>query len=87
MSLGFRLSNIDETRNHFLEEKKQNDLMSRKHKKVCATLNYIEHFLMLDSTIKVCISISAFASLIGTPIRIMSSALQTKLCLIAQVSN
>ena len=34
-----------------------------------------------------CISISAFASLIGTPIRIMSSALQTKLCLIAQVSN
>ena len=87
MSLGFRLRNIDETRNNFLEEKKQNDLMSRKHKKVCATLNYIEHFLMLDSTIKVCISTSAFASLIGTPIRIMSSALQTKLCLIAQVSN
>ena len=67
------------------QKKKQNDLMSRKHKKVC--LNYIEHFLMLDSTIKVYISISAFASLIGTPVGIMSSALQIKLCLIAQVSN
>ena len=64
MSLGFRLSNIDETRNHFLEEKKQNDLMSRKHKKVCATLNYIEHFLMLDSTIKVCIYVFQFLLLL-----------------------
>ena len=58
MSLGFRLRNIDETRNNFLEEKKQNDLMSRKHKKVCATLNYIEHFLILASAISGCISIS-----------------------------
>ena len=31
----------DETRNLFLDETKQNELMSRKHKKVCTTLNYI----------------------------------------------
>ena len=37
----FRLKNIDETRNYFLEEIEQNELMSRKHRMVCKTLNYI----------------------------------------------
>ena len=40
--------------------------MSKKHKKVCTTLNYIEH-VFLASTITGCILISAFASLIGIP--------------------
>ena len=31
----FRLKNIGETRNYFLEEIKQKTLMSRKHKKIC----------------------------------------------------
>ena len=31
--------------------------MSRKHKKVCITPNYVEHFLILASTITGCISI------------------------------
>ena len=43
--------------------------MSKKHKKVCTTLSYIEHFLILTSTITGCILISAFASLIGFLIR------------------
>ena len=30
--------------------------MSRKHKKVCTTLNYIKHFLILPSKITGCIS-------------------------------
>ena len=42
--------------------------MSRKHNKVCATPNYIEQFLILASTITGCISISAFAFLLGIPI-------------------
>ena len=41
----FRLRNVNETRNYFDEEIEKNKLMGRKHKKVCATLNYIEHFL------------------------------------------
>ena len=65
MSQKFRLKNIDETRNYFLEEKEQNELMSRKHKKVCTTLNYFEHFLVLTTTITGCLSISALASLIA----------------------
>ena len=82
MSQEFRLKNINETRNYFLEEIEQNELMSRKHKKVCTTLNYIEHFLILASTITGCVSISAFASLIGIPIGITSSAIGLKICAI-----
>ena len=65
ISQEFRLKNIDETRNYLLEEEiKQNELVSRKHEKVCTTLNYIEHILILASTITDCISISSFASLL-----------------------
>ena len=53
--------------------------MSKKHKKICATPNYIEQFLILASTtITRCTSISAFASLIGIPIGITSSAIRWK---------
>ena len=82
MSQEFRLKNIDAIKNHFLEEIKQNELMSRKHKKVCAALNYIEHFLILASKITGCISISAFASFIGLPIGIRSSVIGLKICAI-----
>ena len=44
--------NIDETKNYFIEEIKQNKLMSKKHKKVCNILNYIEHLLILDFTVR-----------------------------------
>ena len=44
--------------------------MSKKHKKVCTTLNYFERSLILASTFTEYISISAFASLIGIPIGI-----------------
>ena len=46
MSQECRLKNKNETKYYFLEEIKQNELMSRKHIKVCTTLNYIEHFLI-----------------------------------------
>ena len=41
ISQQFRLKNIDETRNYFLVEIEQNELISKKHKKVCTTVNYI----------------------------------------------
>ena len=56
--------------------------MSKKHKKVCTTLNYIEHFLILSSTITGCISISDFASLVCINIGITSSATGLKICAI-----
>ena len=78
MNQEFRLNNVDETRNYFLEIK-QNELMSRKHKRVCTNLNHTEYFLILASTITGCISISAFASLLGIPIGITSSAIGLKI--------
>ena len=80
ISQGFRLKNIDETRNYLIEEINQNELMSQNLKKICTTLNYIEHFLILASTINEPVSISAFASLIYIPIGITSSATGLKIC-------
>ena len=82
ISQEFRLKNIDETKNYFLEEVKKNELMAKKHKKDWATLNYIEHFLILAPTVTRFISISAFASLIGIPIGITSFSIGLKICAI-----
>ena len=63
-------------------------MISKKHKKVCATLNYIEQFFILGSTITGCISISAFASLVSISIGITSSAIGLKICaIIHQLKN
>ena len=51
----FRLKNIDETRNCFIEEINQNELMSKKYKKAFRVLYYIEHLLILISTVSVCV--------------------------------
>ena len=83
MTQEFILNKIHETRNYFLEEIEQNELMSKKHEKVCTTLNYIEHLLMLASPITGCISISAFVSLLCIPIGITSSSIGLKICAIA----
>ena len=42
-----RLKKIDETKNYFFEEIKRNELMSKKHKKMHKTLNYLEPALIL----------------------------------------
>ena len=75
ISQELRLKNLDETRNYFLEEINQNKSISKKHKKVCTALNYIEQFDLLASAITGCISISACTSLTGIPIGITSSAI------------
>ena len=76
----FRLKNIGETRNYLIEGINRNESVSKKHKKVCTTLNYIEHFLISVSTITGCDSISAFSSLVGIPVGITSSAIGLKIC-------
>ena len=54
----------------------------KKHKKVCTTVNYIDHFLILACTITGCISVSAFTCFIGIPIEITSFAVGLKVCVI-----
>ena len=82
MSQEFILKNINETKIYFLEEINQNKLMSKIDKRVCITLNYIEYFLILASKITECISISAFASLLGVSIVITNPAIELKICAI-----
>ena len=83
ISQEFRLKNINETRNNLIEKINRNELMSKKHKKVCTNLNYIENLLILDSAITECIFISAFASFVGIPIVTTSSPIGLKICAIA----
>ena len=68
--------------NYFIKEMRQNELISKKHKKVCKTLHYIKHFLILASTFTGCVSISAFSFLVGIPVDIASSAIGIKICAI-----
>ena len=60
MNQEFRLKKIEEIRNYFIKEINQNKLMSKKHKKLYRVLNYIDHLLIVISTITGCVSISVF---------------------------
>ena len=43
-------------------------MISKKYKKTCMALNYIEHLLILASAVTGCVSISAFATVVGIAI-------------------
>ena len=73
-----------EARNYLIQKINKNVMMSTKQKKVCATLNYIEHLLILASTVTGCVSISAFADFVGIS---ASSAVGLKICEITEGSK
>ena len=56
--------------------------MSKKLKKVCRDLNYIDHSLIATSAITRCVSISTFASLVGISIGRASSTIGLKICVL-----
>ena len=58
----------------------QGELLNSKNKKVCTSINDIEHFLSLFFTDTACISISGFASLIDISKGIMVSAIWLNIC-------
>ena len=77
-NLEFRLTKNDEKRNYLLDEIKNKYLLSEKYKKACKYLNYVEHMLILASTITGCVSVSAFASLAHVPAGITSFSIGKK---------
>ena len=81
----FTLKNIDETRNYFIKEMKQNELISKKYEKICQLLRYIEHLFILASAVTGCVSISAFLSLVSFSAVVASSAVGIKICAITAV--
>ena len=68
---------MEKARNYLTTES-----MSKKQKKVCKTLNYIDNLLILPFAVTGCLWISDFALLIGIPIGITSSAIVLKSCAI-----
>ena len=46
ISLNFRLKKIDETRNFYIEKIKENDLIRKKSKRVCADLKTLNNHLL-----------------------------------------
>ena len=56
--------------------------MNKKHKNVCRVLNCVDHLVNIISTIAGYVFISAFASLVGCPIGIISPAIGLKICVI-----
>ena len=79
-SLEFRLKKINKSRNCLLDEIKDHDLMSEKYKKICKYFNYVEHLLILASTITASVTISVFASLVCVPFGVIKSAVKIKIC-------
>ena len=62
--------------------------MSKEHKKVRRILYYFEHFLIFVSTVSGCVSISAFDSLVGVPVGIVSFTIGLNICaIIARIKN
>ena len=84
MNQELRLKNIDEIRYYSIQEINQNELINKKHKNVCRIWNYISHLLIAIPIITGCFYISAFASLVGNPIGITSSAVGLKICVITE---
>ena len=60
-------------------------MISRKYKSICKILSYIEHLLILVSTVTGHVSIFAFAALINIPVGIASSTAKIKTCAITAV--
>ena len=70
-------------KNCFSEEVKYNYFMSKKHKRVYRTLNYLNNVLVFISSVSACVSIPAFSSLVGVLAVIARYAIPLKICALA----
>ena len=73
------MKNLEEKKNYFIKEIDKDKLMSSKYRKVCMTLNYIEHFIILASAVIECISNFVFDFLLCILIEITRSAVGLKI--------
>ena len=85
ISQKFRLKEMNETRNYFIEEIMQNELINKKHKKVCNILNYTEYLFSLAYTVTGSVFISAVTFLIDIPAGIASPTVGKEICAIIAI--
>ena len=75
-----KLENIEQTKNYFIKEIYQNELISKKRQNIFTALNYIEHFLISASAVSGFISIYPFASLLAITIGITGFSIGLNIC-------
>ena len=71
----FRLNKFNEIENYSIAEIKEKELMRKRLNKYIASFDYFDKPLIVLSTTSGSISITSFATVIGTPIRIVSASL------------
>ena len=71
----FRLNEINEVKDYFVAEIKQRELMIKRLSKYIAFCDYFDKSLVVLSATSGSISISSFATVIGTPVGIVSASL------------
>ena len=70
----FRLNKISEIKDYFVAEIKERELMRKRLNKYNASLDYFDESLIVLSVITGSISTVSFASVIGTPVGMMSAS-------------
>ena len=70
----FRLKKFNETKDYFLPEIKERELMSKNLSKYIASFDYLDKSLIVLSVATGSISIASFATAIGAPVGIMSAS-------------
>ena len=70
----FRLNKISEIKDYFVAEIKERELMRKRLNKYNASLDYFDESLIVLSVITSSISTVSFASVIGTPVGMMSAS-------------
>ena len=70
----FRLNKIKETKDYFVAEIKERELMSKRLSKYIASFDYFDKSLIVLSVATGSISIASFATVIGAPVGIMSAS-------------
>ena len=69
-----RLNKINETKNCFIAEIKERELMSKRLSKYIASFDYFDKSLIVLSVTTGSISIASFATVIGAPVGMMSAS-------------
>ena len=71
----FRLNKINEIKDYFIAEIKEKELMNKYRSRYIASFDYFDKSLIALSATSGSISITSFATVIGTPVRIASASL------------
>ena len=69
-----RLNKINEIKDYFVAEIKEKELISKRHSKYIACLDYFDKSLIVLSVATGSISIASFATVIGAPVGMMSAS-------------